>query len=54
MNSLDNKTVDGKGYKNMFDISENSTMWEPWHFSLSKTAKHQSKIFNYEAAKHLY
>ena len=24
MNSLENKTIHGKGYKNMFDISENS------------------------------
>ena len=39
--------------KNMFDISENSTMRKPRYFSLSKTIKPQSTIFNYEAAKHL-
>ena len=26
VNSLDNKTIHGKGHSNMFDISENSTM----------------------------
>ena len=52
MNSLDNKTIHGKGYTNMFDISEKSTMWKSWYFSLPKITK--STVINYEAAKHLY
>ena len=54
MNTLGNKTMHGKGLqKNMFDISENSTMWKPWYFSLPETTKPQSTRINYEAAKHL-
>ena len=54
MNPLDNKTIHEKGYKSMFDISENSTIWKPWYFALAKTTKSQSTIINYEATKHLY
>ena len=52
MNSLDNKTIHGKSYANMFDVSETSTMWKPWYFSLPKIIK--STVIYYEAAKHHY
>ena len=35
----------------MFDISENSTMWKPWYFSLPEVTKF--KMINYEVAEHL-
>ena len=46
VNSLDNKTIHGKGHSNMFDISENSTMWKPWYFSLPETTKSQFTMIN--------
>ena len=43
----------GRVMKNVFDISENSTVGKPCYFSLSKTTRPQSTIFNYAAAKHI-
>ena len=53
VNYLDNKTIHEKGNSNMLDISENSTMWKPWYFSLPETTKSQFTMINYETAKTL-
>ena len=47
VHSLDNKTIHGKGHSNVFDISEDSTMWKPWYFSLPETTKSQFTMINY-------